>query len=81
VLNIVKSGAEALMVSLDPGSLSTALNGLHDSGFKGPICSDGGSAGVGGLTNVGAANPEASNGFLATLQLSLPTSEDPTVQE
>lgn len=81
VLNIVKSGAEALMVSLDPGSLSTALNGLHDSGFMGPICSDGGSAGVGGLTNVGAANPEASNGFLATLQLSLPTSEDPTVQE
>jgi branched-chain amino acid transport system substrate-binding protein len=78
-LNIVNSGAEALLISLDPGSLSTALNGLRSSGFNGPICSDGGSAGVGGLTNVGAANPTASNGFLATLQTALPISEDPFV--
>jgi hypothetical protein len=79
VLNIVNSGAEALLIALDPGSLSTALNGLRASGFKGPICSDGGSAGVGGLTNIGAASPEASNGFVATLQTALPTSKDPFV--
>lgn len=79
IINLVNNGADSLLVALDAGSLSIALNLLHDQGFKGPICSDGLAAGVGGLSNVGAASPEASDGFVAALPTALPDAEDPAV--
>ena len=81
VLNVINSGAQGLLIALDPASLGTALNLLRDGGYKGLICSDGGSAGVGSLSNIGAANADAATGFLATMQTALPESEDPTVTE
>jgi ABC-type branched-subunit amino acid transport system substrate-binding protein len=81
ILNVINSGAQGLLISLDSGSLGTALNLLHDGGYKGLICSDGGSAGVGSLSNVGAANPDAATGFLAAMQTALPESNDPAVKE
>ena len=77
VLNVIKSGAQGVIVGLDPATLPTTLNSLHESGFSGPICSDGGSAGVGSMGGVGASTPDAHNGFLSAMQTALPNSDAP----
>ncbi len=80
VLAVIDSGAEAVLTALDGTQNALVMDQFFEAGFAPLICSDQGSAGAGGATTVGLANPEAADGYLGALQGSLTDSDDPFVQ-
>jgi len=80
VLAVIESEAEGVLTALDGTQNALVMDQFFEAGFSPLMCSDQGSAGAGGQTAVGLANPEASDGYLGALQGSLTDSADPFVQ-
>jgi branched-chain amino acid transport system substrate-binding protein len=79
VLAVIDSGAEGVLTALDGTQNALVMDQFFEAGFSPLMCSDQGSAGAGGATAVGLANPEAADGYLGALQGSLTDSTDPFV--
>lgn len=79
VLAVIDSEAGGVLTALDGTQNALVMDQFFEAGFSPLMCSDQGSAGAGGATAVGLANPEAADGYLGALQGSLPDSTDPFV--
>ena len=80
VLAVIDSGADAVLTALDGTQNGLVLDQFHEAGFDPWVCSDQGSAGTGGQTTVGLANPEAADGYFGALQTALPDADNEFVQ-
>jgi len=79
VLAVIESEAGGVLTALDGTQNALVMDQFFEAGFSPLMCSDQGSAGAGGATAVGLANPEAADGYLGALQGSLTDSTDPFV--
>ena len=75
VLAIIESNADAVLTALDSTQNALVMDAFHEAGYSPMMCSDAGSAGVGGPSTVGLATPAAADGYLGALQVALP--DDP----
>ena len=76
VLNIIDTDAEAIVAGVDNIQNALILQTLEENGSDALLCSDQGAAGTGGQNAVGPAG-EAADGFLGALQVQLPDTDSP----
>ncbi len=76
VLNIIRTDAEAIVAGVDNIQNALILQTLDENGSDALLCSDQGAAGTGGDNAVGPAG-DAADGFLGALQVQLPDTDSP----
>ena len=79
VLAVIDSGAEGVLTATDNAQNGLIMDQFFEAGFDPLMCSDAGSSGAGGQNTVGLANPDAADGYLGTLQVALPDTDSPFV--
>lgn len=80
VLNVIASGAEAIVAGVDNIQNALILQILDENNSDALLCSDQGAAGSGGQNAVGPAE-EAADGFLGALQVALPDTDTPLMSQ